>query len=125
MEHRWGQRIALDRRVRLTARPLAVGVGRLCNLSLSGAWIRTSLVLVPGAQVELSVEPDGPGSDTLSGVEAFVVRCDGLGIGIEWCALAPDAVLHWLRSAAAEPLMASSTEELAPLEEQSYRSLGS
>jgi hypothetical protein len=125
MEHRWGQRIAFDRLVRLTGRPLALGVGRLRDLSLSGAWIRTSLVLAPGARVELSIEADGPGSNTATRVEASVVRCDGLGMGIEWCVLAPEAVLRWLRGAAAELMSATTALAEATAGGLPYRSLGS
>jgi hypothetical protein len=102
MEHRWGQRIALERSVRLTARPLALGVGRFGNLSLSGAWIHTSLVLAPGALVGLHVEQSESAEGSAPAVEACVVRCDGTGLGIEWCELAPVVVLQWLQHATGE-----------------------
>jgi hypothetical protein len=97
MEHRWGQRIALDRLVRLTARPLALGIGRIRNLSLSGAWISTNLPLAPGALVHLIEEHPPESGESGTGIEAFVVRGEATGIGIEWCEVAPERVLQWLR----------------------------
>jgi hypothetical protein len=99
MEHRWGQRIALDRQVRLTARPLALGIGRIRNLSLSGAWISTNLPLAPGALVYLTEEPPEVPGEAAAGIEAFVVRSDDSGFGVEWCEVAPEQVLQWLRQA--------------------------
>ncbi len=97
MEHRWGQRIALDRAVRLTARPLAIGIGRIRDVSLSGAWISTNLPLAPGALVHLTEEQPGSLGESGAGIEAFVVRCDETGFGIEWCQASPELVLQWLR----------------------------
>ena len=97
MEHRWGSRIALDRPVRLSARPLAIGTGRICNLSLSGAWISTNLPLAPGAVVRLSEGQAGDPEELGAAIEACVVRCDETGIGIEWCEAAPSLVLQWLQ----------------------------
>ena len=41
MEHRWGERIELDCPVRLELRDGTGVEGRLCNASISGAWIET------------------------------------------------------------------------------------
>jgi hypothetical protein len=112
MEHRWGQRIALERLVRLTARPPALGIGRIRNLSLSGAWVSTNLPLAPGALVYLVEEPPGGGSASGAGIEAFVVRCDESGIGIEWCEAAPELVLWWLREPAAGASADSAPRQL-------------
>jgi hypothetical protein len=117
MEHRWGQRIALDLPVRLKARPLALGVGRVRNLSLSGAWVGTELMLAPGTLVHLSVELSGLAIEAAAAVEACVVRCEGTGIGVEWCELAPAAVLQWLQGAAGErSLLDPSRLEALPSE---------
>jgi hypothetical protein len=108
MEHRWGQRIAVDRAVRLTGRPSALGFGRLCNLSLSGAWIGTKLRLATGVRLYVSVEPVEPGSDAPSGVEACVVRRDATGLGVEWCDQASELVLQWLRHATGAPALGAA-----------------
>ena len=39
MEHRWGQRLAVDRVVRFEAPPQAPTTGRLRDVSLSGAYV--------------------------------------------------------------------------------------
>ena len=45
MEHRWGQRVSADVIVRLIGAPGAIGTGRLCNVSATGAFVETNLHL--------------------------------------------------------------------------------
>jgi len=112
MEHRWGRRVEADTPVRLTCRPYAVGSGRIRNLSVSGAFIETPLELPLLARVNVIVaewaeesfsEPDE--------IVACVVRTDVDGIAVEWCELAPAAVVRLLGetvAARAVPREASS-----------------
>jgi hypothetical protein len=83
MEHRWGQRFAVDIPVHLGCRPAAIGLGRIRDLSISGAYVTTALrpglfahVVVALSDFDTDGEPH-----TLAG---FVVRHDADGFGIEW-----------------------------------------
>jgi hypothetical protein len=82
MEHRWGERVEVNRAVRLRRAPAVIGWGRLTNVSLTGAYVETSLPLPPLTYVE--VEPlghDGAGER----LGAYVVRGTSAGAGLEWC----------------------------------------
>jgi hypothetical protein len=83
VEHRWGHRVPVGLEVRLVCRPLAIGTGRVRDVSVSGAFIETALEVPLLAHVRVQA----------SNFEAaaHVVRADpdGIGIGIEWCVLAP------------------------------------
>jgi hypothetical protein len=84
MEHRWGRRIACGAAARLDAGAGIVGVGRLRDVSLSGAFIETALELPLLARVSVAVR------DTY--VAASVVRIVDDGCGVEWCETAPRAI---------------------------------
>lgn len=84
MEHRWGSRRPCKVRVHLTAGAGISGLGRLRDISISGAFLETALPLPVFAQLEIDVvQRDG----TLRVLEfpAVVVRHDTSGVGIEWC----------------------------------------
>jgi hypothetical protein len=76
MEHRWGTRASVDIPVRFRCRASNFLNARLINISLSGALIRTEMVLAPFAPVDVD----------LNGctVPSFVVRVESDGIGIQW-----------------------------------------
>lgn len=84
MEHRWGRRKAAELDVRLRGSPGAIGFGSLRDVSLSGAYVRTSLFLPLLGCVTVSV-----GNDE---VPAQVVRRDGKGLGLEWEEFAPRVI---------------------------------
>lgn len=89
MEHRWGQRRAADIPVRLSCQNYGAGEGRITDLSLSGARIRTELELPPLALVTVIIEPgDWPGKSWChapgSRLFACVVRCAPRELGVEW-----------------------------------------
>lgn len=88
MEHRWGDRIEIDLPVRISGTQIT-GNGTLRNLSVSGAFIETSLPLESLALVRIRIArgPHGPRAPIV--VWGFVVRHETPGIGIEWCELAP------------------------------------
>jgi hypothetical protein len=82
MEHRFGRRYTCGTRVALSAGVGLVGDGRLRNVSLSGAYVETTLDLPLSATVAIEKICDGQrGIDLL----AWVVRKDAEGVGIEWC----------------------------------------
>ncbi|MGA2187923.1 MAG: PilZ domain-containing protein [Steroidobacteraceae bacterium] len=77
MEHRWGKRISVDVPIRLRCRACGMAEGRIVNLSVSGALIRTNAALSLLAQVEILLD-DGI-------LPSYVTRIDGNGVGVEWC----------------------------------------
>ncbi|HTU67575.1 MAG TPA: PilZ domain-containing protein [Steroidobacteraceae bacterium] len=81
MEHRFGRRLSCGTRVRLTAGEGIAGAGRLVNVSLSGAYIETSLDLPPFSLLEISSDGRPRAVELL----ASVVRKDATGVGVEWC----------------------------------------
>jgi hypothetical protein len=86
MEHRWGNRVAIDLPVRISAAGLA-GTGILRNLSASGAFIETALPLALLTKVR--VQTPRTASRRRTDAWGFVVRQDAPGVGIEWCEIAP------------------------------------
>ena len=82
MEHRFGQRFRCGTVVGLSASNGISGRGRLVNVSLSGAYLETSLRLPLFATVEVRSEANGRAGAARSG---SVVRKDAGGVGIEWC----------------------------------------
>jgi hypothetical protein len=99
MEHRWGQRIPVDIQVQLRARPRAIGVGRIANLSISGAWIETKSRLPLLAQIQVVVKPSRLGRHRAGSVAAFVTRRSKTGIGVEWRQMAPQHITVLLQAA--------------------------
>lgn len=89
MEHRWGQRHALDRMVSLHAGGWHVPA-RLMNISSSGAYL---LCAVPDASVVCVQFRQELRSTRLV---AYVVRRSGDGIGVEWDKFAPQAITRLL-----------------------------
>jgi hypothetical protein len=98
MEHRWGTRIGVHIPVRVTAPHVSTAsIGRLTNLSLSGAFI-TGFWLRPLARIQVSVEWPLPLQPALEKLPAFVARVCEEGAGIMWCEFAPRAVVELLRA---------------------------
>ena len=95
--HRWGQRIAVDIPVQVTASPLAAIQGHLKNLSLSGALLEMDYKLPLHAYIAISVKPPGMG-DSATTVMARVIRQLKDSVGVEWCEFAPTPVKDLLRS---------------------------
>jgi hypothetical protein len=96
MEHRWGQRVPVDMDVRLVARPSAIGAGRLRDISVSGAFVQTRLTVPLLARIHVEVTLNLRHGAETHDIPAYVVRSGADGVGIEWCELAPDAVVHIL-----------------------------
>jgi len=85
MEHRWGRRQPTNLMVRFCAMSGITGVGRLLNISSTGAFLATTARLRPLSLVYLE-----PAAATFWGIQsrriaASVVRQDALGVGVEWC----------------------------------------
>lgn len=82
MEHRWGRRIACHARVRLSAGIASDVPGQIRDVSISGAFVETTLKPPMFAIVEITVRrDDGLEETTLCG---SVVRKEHDGIAVEW-----------------------------------------
>src|SRR5450631_4710744 len=85
MEHRWGQRIAVDIPLRFTLAGCSLlSIGRLTNVSLSGALISRPFDLRVLARLQVFFELPRAKHLT-SATAAFVARRSAQGIGLEWC----------------------------------------
>ena len=92
IEHRWGRRYTVDLPVRLISASQMQGTGRLTNLSISGGYVETTLLLTALTTVRIQVlRQDGLRSEVLE-IPAFIVRQEGPGIGVEWWKLSPHLV---------------------------------
>ena len=101
MEHRWGQRFAVDLAIRVAARPYSVRSARLVDLSASGAYIKVSADLRLLSRVQIALALPHRLTHPTPMVAAYVARKGEDGVGVEWCEYAPTAVLELLRYAAA------------------------
>jgi hypothetical protein len=112
MEHRWGKRSALDIGVRLRLGSGAGGTGRIANASLSGAFVRTDLVLPAFAGVVVELEEGGARRNAPRLMLAYVVRTAPDGLGLEWYEFAPPAIATTLaRTVASGPRSAGVRSE--------------
>ena len=84
MEHRWGQRMPCQARVRLTVGLEFHGAGHVRDISSSGAFIETALELPVNSRVELLVLGNESATHAVE-FKATVVRVDRDGVGVEWC----------------------------------------
>lgn len=91
MEHRWGNRIPVDIAVRISARPGMIGVGRILDLSVSGAWIAARLNLPVLARVMIVPSSTLVRRQEALSIEAYVSRTSQEGFGVEWHELDPPA----------------------------------
>ena len=119
MEHRWGERFAVDIAVRLGSRPYAVRTGRLIDLSMSGGRIRIGMDLRVLSRVQVALVLPARFSQTtpVPVISAYVARRCRDGVGVEWCDFAPQAVVELLRSSALhrrEPLHRPRAPDRAP-----------
>lgn len=91
MEHRCGQRTPVNLLVRLTGLADVIGMGRLRNVSASGAFLQTSLELplLSTVRIEL-IGRTRHASSYLAG-RAYVARKEAGGVGIEWFAPISDS----------------------------------
>jgi PilZ domain len=92
MEHRWGHRREISRPVQLGIRGGVSARGRICNVSISGAFIVSPLPIAHFAYVHVQFTAMIDGQRKVTSVEAQVVRKDSTGFGVEWCEFAPAAV---------------------------------
>lgn len=96
MEHRWGQRIPADIGVRISARLGMIGVGRILDLSVSGAWIRARLNLSVLARVMIVLDSTPARKHEAPSIGAYVTRTSRDGFGVEWYELDPPSLSELL-----------------------------
>jgi PilZ domain-containing protein len=85
MDHRWGQRQATNVVVHVVATSGRAGAARVLNISLTGAYLETSVLLRLHSRVHLvPISPDNSAGGS-NRIAANVVRHDALGVGLEWC----------------------------------------
>lgn len=104
MEHRWGRRIPMRVPVRLTADSSGPVPGETEDISISGAFVRTTRALPLGGRLEVEILIPGRRGREPELIAAHVTRRTRDGVGIEWCELAPRAVLALLQTT--DPLAA-------------------
>jgi hypothetical protein len=118
MEHRWGERIVVDIPVQVSVPPLAIGAGRVLDLSISGAWISGKFDLQPLARALVIFDLSVGGNPEPLPIACYIARVRAEGIGVEWRELAPQIVSDLLlfATAAQQP-----REPETPLIEQPAR----
>jgi hypothetical protein len=92
MEHRWGNRREISRPVQLATRGGLIARGRICNVSISGAFVVSPLPVTLFTYVEVQFTAMFNGKRSSTSVEGQIVRKDAAGFGIEWCEFAPEAI---------------------------------
>jgi hypothetical protein len=86
MEHRWGGRRRLLLRVRICGSRQAAALGWLTDVSLSGAYVRTTARLTIMSLIYIQLDERDDGGPELQPLQlpARVVRHGPTGIGLEW-----------------------------------------
>jgi hypothetical protein len=96
MEHRWGQRQPVNRPVHIRTQGGLAGRGCVRDLSVSGAFIATSLPVAQFSCVEIQFRQKD-GFATVTCLEGEVVRTANDGFGIEWRQFGANEVLALAR----------------------------
>jgi len=89
VEHRWGRRKATHQRVQILTVGGLSARGYITDISVSGAFVRTSLPARLLSTVQISLVTDSARLQALGTVAAQVVRKTPDGVGIEWYEQAP------------------------------------
>src|SRR5882757_3259784 len=85
MEHRWGERVQVDFPIRVIAHRFSVREGRLADLSVSGALVKTDFEARLLSRIQVAIDlPLGPKHESPI-VEAYVTRRYKHEFGLEWC----------------------------------------
>jgi hypothetical protein len=104
MEHRWGERHALDQMVSVRAAGWRV-LAQVRNISVSGAYLRCA---VPDASVT-RIRVDFKHQPRTRELVAYVVRRTADGIGVEWGEFGSETVTQVLSRA-----LPAAAEAFAP-----------
>jgi hypothetical protein len=85
MERLRGQRRSTNVTVQFFTRPATIGIGRVLNISATGAFMETQLPLQPLSLLYLQPTGQLPPDGARGRIAATVVRCTENGVGLEWC----------------------------------------
>ncbi len=101
MDNRLGERVAIQLAIRLTStRPQMICIGRLKNLSRSGALIAVAHLQLYSL-IHVVIQYSGSSNKNDEAIAAYVTRLDDDGAGVEWCEFAPPTVAELLQSSTA------------------------
>jgi hypothetical protein len=95
MEHRWGRRRPCRAGVCISTGGVMAGSARLRDVSMSGAFLETTLYLPLYSQLSVAMLHD-LGSRQTGNFSATVVRREKDGVGIEWSETASMPVCRFL-----------------------------
>jgi hypothetical protein len=99
MDNRLGERLSIHVDLRLVStRPRTTSIGRIKNLSRSGALI-TDCDLPLFSLIQVIFESHQEPKPDEESVAAYVTRICDDGVGVEWCEFAPPAVAALLQNA--------------------------
>jgi hypothetical protein len=96
MEHRWGQRFALEVSVSLAVGGLTVGSGILRDASVSGALIDTALDIPAYTNLVVSLGCATESVPAAFALEACVTRRTPRGFAVEWRDMACPSIIALL-----------------------------
>jgi hypothetical protein len=99
MEHRWGSRVRADVEVELFAFPASAGWGRIRDISTSGCFVETPIVIAPLTRVRMRLFASGFTKDEEVLIHATVVRQTAAGLGAEWTDWNIEAIARLVREA--------------------------
>jgi hypothetical protein len=98
MDNRLGERVSIHRAIRLiSTRPRTASIGRLVNLSRSGACV-VDCELQLFSLIHVDFEPEVGTKEPRATIAAYVTRVTEQGVGIEWCEFAPPSVAALLQA---------------------------
>jgi hypothetical protein len=110
MEHQRGQRRSTNVAVRFFTRPATSGIGRVLNVSSTGAFLETQLPLRLLSLLYLE-----PADESNCGhIAATVVRCSASGVGLEWYEFAAETSKAYAHLAAGSNEFADSHQLSLP-----------
>lgn len=84
MEHRFGQRVSTQVQVRIGVSPQSFSTGHLRNLSVSGAFVQTSVRPAPMGRVKVYFDEQHSRGSLKFELDAYLVRSTPDGLGLEW-----------------------------------------
>ena len=103
MEHRWGERLPVSLTVKVSAHAFSAHEGRLIDVSVSGANLKTGFELRHLARVTITILLPHRAKHASRPICAYVARRSESGYGIEWCEFAPNGVCDVMRLAIQHP----------------------
>jgi len=96
MEHRFGHRVRTQLRVGIGVSSQSHSTGRLCNVSVSGAFVQTDLRLPSIGRVSVYFDEQHSHGSLKFALDAQLVRSTPEGLGLEWVDSEPAILLALL-----------------------------